>query len=192
MKKFLPIVLVILLGFTLRVHRIAEIPPGLTHDEANHGRDSINVLDGVLLFYFPLNYGSEPLYNYAVAGSMAAVGENLFALRLVNIFAGVLAIASVYLWANWALGRRTALIAAALIAVSFWPLAVSRQALRAGMLPFLGALAVIFFWQIVRNAQKQASFEATHSGDQGILTPENRAAGPFLCWQWPALPLALP
>ena len=156
MKRFLPVILIILMGFALRVHRITEVPPGLTHDEANHGRDSINVLDGVLLFYFPLNYGSEPLYNYAVAGNMALVGENLFALRLVNIFAGVLAIAAAYLWASWALGRRTALIAAALIAVSFWPLAVSRQALRAGMLPFLATLAVVFFWQIIGHAQREA------------------------------------
>jgi 4-amino-4-deoxy-L-arabinose transferase-like glycosyltransferase len=190
-KKFLPIILVILFGFALRVHRITEIPPGLTHDEANHGRDSINILDGVLLFYFPLNYGSEPLYNYAVAGSMAVIGENLFALRLVNIFAGVLVIASVYLWAGWALGRRTALVAAGLIAVSFWPLAVSRQALRAGMLPFLGALAVIFFWQIVRNAQKQASYEVSHDGDQDVVSGESRRSIPLLAIAAFALTVAL-
>jgi hypothetical protein len=190
-KKFLPIILVLLLGFTLRVHRITETPPGLTHDEANHGRDSINVLDGVLLFYFPLNYGSEPLYNYAVAATMADVVEKLFSIRIVNFFAGLLSISSVYLWANWALGRRTALIAAGLIAVSFWPLAVSRQALRAGMLPFLGTLAVIFFWQIVRNAQKQASIEAGRSGDNAVAGESRRQRLPLLAIAGFALSVAL-
>ncbi len=151
-KKFLPITLIILLAFALRTYQLTEIPPGLTHDEANHGRDSINLLDGVLLFYFPLNYGSEPLYNYVVAGNMALVGENLFALRYVNAVFGVLVIAAGYLWVNWAFGRSTAILAAALIAVSYWPLATSRQALRAGLLPFIATAGVIFFWLIFRWA----------------------------------------
>jgi predicted membrane-bound mannosyltransferase len=90
------LLLILLLAFALRTHRLTEIPPGLTHDEANHGWDSINILDGELRYYFPLNYGSEPLYNYIVAGNMALVGENLFALRLVNIFFGLLTIVTVY------------------------------------------------------------------------------------------------
>ncbi len=153
-KKYLPLILILWFAFALRTHQLTAIPPGLTHDEANHGRDSINILDGVLLFYFPLNYGSEPFYNYVVAGSMALVGENLFALRLVNVMFGLLAIAAVYLWANWAFDRRSALITASLVAVSFWPLASSRQALRAGMLPFLATAAALFFWLIFRWGQK--------------------------------------
>jgi 4-amino-4-deoxy-L-arabinose transferase-like glycosyltransferase len=151
-KKFVPLILILLLAFALRVHRLTEVPPGLTHDEANHGWDSINILDGVLLYYFPLNYGSEPLYNYTVAGSMALLGENAFALRYVNVVFGLLTIAATYLWAHWAFGRRVAVVTAGLIAVSFWPLATSRQALRAGMLPFITTAGVIFFWQIYRWA----------------------------------------
>jgi 4-amino-4-deoxy-L-arabinose transferase-like glycosyltransferase len=146
------------------MHRLTEIPPGLTHDEANHGRDSINILDGVLLFYFPLNYGSEPLYNYTVAGSMALLGESVFALRYVNVIFGLLAIAAIYLWAVWAFGRRTALITAGLMAVSFWPLATSRQALRAGMLPFVMTTGVIFFWQIYRWGARKARHGETSWG----------------------------
>ncbi len=163
-KKFSPLILILLLAFALRVYDLTEVPPGLTHDEANHGRDSINILDGVLLFYFPLNYGSEPLYNYAVAGSMAALGENLFALRYVNVVFGILTIAATYLWATWVFGRRVALLTAGLIAVSFWPLATSRQALRAGMLPFLTAAGVIFFWQLYRWAVGTATDRSTKWG----------------------------
>lgn len=162
-KKILPIILILMLAFALRTVMLTDIPPGLTHDEANHGWDSIKILDGVLRFYFPLNYGSEPLYNYLVAGVMALVGENLFALRLVNVFFGVLAVAAIYLWTKIAFSKRTALVAAGLVSVSFWPLATSRQALRAGLLPFLATSAVIFFWLIVQwgrklEAEKQAGF----------------------------------
>lgn len=144
-----PLLLILLLAFGLRLHQLTEIPPGLTHDEANHGWDSLNVLDGELLYYFPLNYGSEPLYNYIVAGNMALVGENLFGLRLVNVFFGLLTIAAAYRWGRLVFGRSTALIAAGLIAVSFWPLATSRQALRAGILPFLTVMALLMFWQLI-------------------------------------------
>ena len=148
-KKILPILLILLLAFVLRSYRLSEIPPGLTHDEANHGREAIEILDGMLRYYFPLNYGSEPLYSYTVAGMMAVLGENLLALRLVNVVFGVAAIGAVFVWAQQAFKRRVALLTAVLIAISFWPLASSREALRAGMLPFFMTVAVWFFWQII-------------------------------------------
>jgi len=85
---------ILLLAFALRVWQLTSIPPGLTHDEANHGREAIGILDGVLRYFFPLNYGSEPLYSYTVALSMAALGRGLFALRLVNVVFGLAAVAA--------------------------------------------------------------------------------------------------
>ncbi|MFN2193265.1 MAG: ArnT family glycosyltransferase [Candidatus Promineifilaceae bacterium] len=150
-KTLLLIGLILLLALAFRLYNLTGIPPGLTHDEANHSREAIEILDGVYRYYFPLNYGSEPLYSYTVAGTMALLGENLFALRLVNILFGLAAIAATAVWARQAFNKETALIAAGLLAVSFWPLVSSREALRAGMLPFFMVLAVWFFWQIVCN-----------------------------------------
>ncbi len=148
-KTLFLISLILLAALALRLFHLVQIPPGLTHDEANHGREAIEILDGQLRYYFPLNYGSEPLYSYTVSGAMALLGENLFALRLVNVLFGLAAIAATAVWARTAFDKATALVAAALLAVSFWPLASSREALRAGMLPFFMVLAVCFFWQIV-------------------------------------------
>ncbi|HID54434.1 MAG TPA: hypothetical protein EYP41_20645, partial [Anaerolineae bacterium] len=122
-KKWWPILLVLLLALALRLAFLADIPPGLTHDEANHGREAMGILDGILLFYFPLNYGSEPLYSYTAAAFMRLLGEGVVALRLVNVIFGVLAIWAAWLWSKRAFDNRTALTAAALTAVSFWPLA---------------------------------------------------------------------
>ncbi|MCZ2113096.1 MAG: phospholipid carrier-dependent glycosyltransferase [Anaerolineae bacterium] len=150
-RLLVPLLLILLLAFGLRVWGLTSLPPGLTHDEANHGREAIGILDGVLLFFFPLNYGSEPLYSYTVALFMALLGRGLFALRLVNAVFGTLTIATAYAWAASRLGRMTALTAAALMAVSFWPLASSREALRVGMLPFFMTLAVYFFWKATHD-----------------------------------------
>lgn len=147
----LPILLILLIGFALRVWNLTTIPPGLTHDEANHGREAIGILNGIFLYFFPLNYGSEPLYSYTVALFMLLLGRGLPALRLVNVVFGVGAIAVSYLWAAPRLGRPVALLGAGLMAVSFWPLATSREALRAGMLPFFMVLAVWFFWRMLET-----------------------------------------
>ncbi|HMT21197.1 MAG TPA: glycosyltransferase family 39 protein, partial [Promineifilum sp.] len=160
-----PVVLVFLLAFALRVWNLTGIPPGLTHDEANHGREAIGVLNGVFLYFFPLNYGSEPLYSYTVALFMALLGKGVFALRLVNALFGTLAVAATYAWAAPRLGRRTALLGAALMAVSFWPVAASREALRAGMLPFFMTLAVIGFWRILEITNDESSKNSLQTTD---------------------------
>jgi hypothetical protein len=148
------LVAILLAGFAFRVWDLTAIPPGLTHDEANHGREAIGILQGKLALFFPLNYGSEPLYSYTVAGLMALVGRNLLALRLVTVFFNLGTVAVTYLWARRALGLPVALLAAALIAVSFWPVAAAREALRAGMMPFFAAGAAIFFWLLFTQRRR--------------------------------------
>ena len=156
----------LLLAFVLRVWNLIGVPPGLTHDEANHSREAIGILNGVLRYFFPLNYGSEPLYSYTVALSMALFGRGVFALRLVNVVFGVLAVAATYGWAASRLGRPVALLGAALLAVSFWPLASSREALRAGMLPFFFVLATWAFWRIMEESHaKLARDDRTGKGE---------------------------
>ena len=151
--KWLPILLILLLAFALRLYALTEVPPGLTHDEANHGREAIGILQGMTLFFFPLNYGSEPLYSYTVAGSMWLLGESLFALRLVNVLFSVATIGLTYLWVQRRFDQTTALLTAVLLTITFWPLASAREALRAGMLPFFMTMAVWFFWQLVAEAK---------------------------------------
>lgn len=153
-KRLIPIVFILLVAFWLRTALLHDLPPGLTHDEANHGREALGILDGVFLFYFPLNYGSEPFYSYTVAGLMGLVGESLFALRLVNVLFGTAVLPLTYLWAKRVFNHPIALLGMGLMAFTFWPLASSRQALRAGMLPFFFGLAVLCFWQLLQRSPK--------------------------------------
>ncbi|MFO7536482.1 MAG: glycosyltransferase family 39 protein, partial [Chloroflexota bacterium] len=145
----------LLLALGLRLYGLTAVPPGLTHDEANHGREALEVLAGQWQFYFPYNYGSEPLYSYTVAAMMGLLGKNLFALRLVNVLFGLAAIGVAAVWTRRAFDRPTALLTAALLAVTFWPLASSREALRAGMLPFFLGTAVYTFWLLVYKGRRE-------------------------------------
>lgn len=149
MKKSLPF-FILLIAFALRVWQLTSVPPGLTHDEAGHGHDAAYILKGVTPIYFTVGYGREPLFDYLNAGLMAGMGASPFTLRFAAACWGMMALAATYRVARLAFDRRTALLALALMAVSFWPLATSRQALRSAMLPGEMALAVALFLQLQR------------------------------------------
>lgn len=181
MRKFqrlLPIVVILLVAFLLRTYRLTEIPPGLTHDEANHGREAMGILAGNLALFFPLNYGSEPLYSYTVAGHMLLLGKGPLALRLVNVFFGLLAISATFLWGKIAFDRRLAWFAAAIMALSFWSLASSREALRAGMMPFFTAGAMIFFWLLLQRSRTKAAEAASGAGEESGRPAGKRHTSP--------------
>lgn len=151
--KWLPLLLILLLAFGLRLYALTEVPPGLTHDEANHGREAIGILQGVWLFVFPLNYGSEPLYSYTAAASMWLFGATRFALRFVNVLFSVFTIGLSFLWVRRRFDQATAWVTAVLLTITFWPLASAREALRAGMLPFFMGTAVWFFWLLLDEVE---------------------------------------
>ncbi|MBK7219018.1 MAG: glycosyltransferase family 39 protein [Candidatus Promineofilum sp.] len=140
------IVLILLAAAGLRLVALGDVPPGMTHDEADHGLTALSILDGARALYFPIGYGREPLYDYATAVVMRATGPTILAARLTSVYFSLLLIAAVYAWARRAFGAPVALLTAAGLAGGFWPLMTARQALRSGALPAVWALAVLFFW----------------------------------------------
>ena len=62
------LLLIFLAAVFLRLYKIVEVPPGLTHDEADHGITAWSIIsEGVRDIYFTIGYGREPLYDYATA-----------------------------------------------------------------------------------------------------------------------------
>jgi len=140
------ILLILLVAAALRLAALDSAPPGMTHDEADHGLTALSILDGARALYFAIGYGREPLYDYVTAVVMRATGPTILAARLTSIYAGLLLIAAVYAWARRAFGAPVALLTAAGLASGFWPLMTARQALRSSMLPAVFSLAVLCFW----------------------------------------------
>jgi 4-amino-4-deoxy-L-arabinose transferase-like glycosyltransferase len=147
------LVLVLLVTAVLRLPNLPTIPPGLHFDEAANA-----LLTGDIAFrdYRPVFIGSytgkEVLFFYLAAGVMAGVGESLFALRLTAAFIGLLTVAATY-WAGCELlrDRRVALLAATILAVSFWHLLFSRLGFRAISQPLLQALMVAMLLRGLRR-----------------------------------------
>lgn len=136
---FLPAA-ILLLAAVLRLVDLSGAPPGLQHDEVFHAHDAFTVRQGYTPLWFTSNAGNEPLYIYLMAASTFVAGDNALGIRLTAVLCGLLTVAFTYRWARLLADRRTALLAMALLAVSFWPLWMSRVGLRAVSLPPLVAL----------------------------------------------------
>jgi 4-amino-4-deoxy-L-arabinose transferase-like glycosyltransferase len=145
--------LILLVAAALRLYALGSIPPGLTHDEADHGITAWSIVNGTRSIYFTIGYGREPFYDYATAVLMRLMGPTYLAGRLTAVFFSLLLVATLYSWVCRAFDRPTALLTAASLATSFWPLMTSRQALRSTILPTLFALAVWFFWQGLKKLE---------------------------------------
>ncbi|MDX1416959.1 MAG: glycosyltransferase family 39 protein [Candidatus Promineifilaceae bacterium] len=148
LKPYGWLLLILLAAVFLRFYNLAEIPPGLTHDEADHGITAWGITSaGVREIYFTIGYGREPLYDYATSAMMTFLGSTYLAGRITAAYFSLLLIAAMFAWVRRAFDEPTALLTAAGLAVGFWPVMTGRQALRSTLLPALLVLAILFFWR---------------------------------------------
>ena len=68
------LLIILLAAASLRLAGLVDVPPGLTHDEADHGIAAWGVVNGVRPIYFTVGYGREPLFDYATAALMTFLG----------------------------------------------------------------------------------------------------------------------
>lgn len=172
-------ILILLIGATLRLVALDSVPPGLTHDEADHGMDAAGVLDGRTPIYFTVGYGREPFYDYVTALVMLVVGRSFLASRLTAALFGVGLFVLVYIWVRlWTQNRWLALSAMAGLAVSFWGVSTSRQALRSITLPVVYLAAAIAMRRGIRVEEDV---------DDDFLPPSHRPQAEIERWTWFAL-----
>jgi 4-amino-4-deoxy-L-arabinose transferase-like glycosyltransferase len=158
-------VVTLLVGAALRLVSLSTVPPGLSHDEAYIGVTALEVwLLGRREIFFDIYNGIEPLIVYWQALYMHLFGIVPFAMRLVNVTAGVLTIALTYAMARRllaGLGARASrwggLLAAIGVSLSFWAIFVSRLALRAVTLPLLELPALYCLWRAMTDDRKSSS-----------------------------------
>ncbi|MBI4787533.1 MAG: glycosyltransferase family 39 protein [Chloroflexi bacterium] len=157
--NWIPVLLIALAAILLRVYALDRLPPGLFGDEAVEGLDALDVLAGNFAIWFHAHLGREPIYVYLVALAYAAFGITPLATRLPAIIAGLLTIpAAFFLTREWAMqhysrerATRLALLATALLAISFWHVQMTRDAHRDTLLPLVEALGYWLLWRALRT-----------------------------------------
>ena len=159
-KPLLWMVPVMAVAAWLRLAYLGSIPSCLEYDEAAIAILAGEIAQGKAHPIFIRAYtGQEALYHYLAAGTMVLAGVTPFALRLTSAFLGLLTVALTYFCARELAayagrddrgrpdgdrqdggGRWLALFSAALVAVSYWQVNLSRFGYRAIVLPPVLAL----------------------------------------------------
>jgi 4-amino-4-deoxy-L-arabinose transferase-like glycosyltransferase len=155
MRRWLPILLILLVAAALRLSALTGVPPGLQHDEVFHGHDAVTVLLGYRPLYFTSNAGNEPLFIYLMSSTVGLLGHNPWGIRFAAVICGLLTVLFTYRWIRRAHNNRTALIASALMAVSFWPIFLSRVGLRAASVPMMAALSAWVLFEAFHRQQRR-------------------------------------
>ena len=134
----------LLLGITLlaaviRLNDLAAVPPEMNSDHVETVLDGYRTAAGERNVFFANNGGRVPFHFYAQAllAQLPGLGHNLITIKLLTVLEGLLAIPCLY-WLGCAavgsrppgLGRVVGLLLAALVAVSYWHIFLSRAGLR--------------------------------------------------------------
>jgi 4-amino-4-deoxy-L-arabinose transferase-like glycosyltransferase len=131
------------LAVALRLPDLSGIPAFVHGDEAAIGLEARRILAGGTVFSF--GWAQLPSLSYAIpAATMRVLGDDLAGLRMASLIQGVLSVLVLYLLVRRLFGRRPALLAAALLAVSAWDIHFSRQGSHY-MQAQLATLLVFFF-----------------------------------------------
>ncbi|MBL8164508.1 MAG: hypothetical protein JNJ61_21140 [Anaerolineae bacterium] len=157
------LIVIMALGAYLRLSELPSIPPEMTSDHVEKILDAQSVLDGLPQVFFPNNGGRDPIQFYLMAfiSGLPGLGMNFFTLKLLSALEGLIAIPIMW-WLGRAmigdderdLGNAVGLVLAALVAVSYWHVALSRLGLRIVLTTVFTALVLIFFVRALRSNQR--------------------------------------
>ena len=137
---------VLLLAAAFRFLAIDAAPPGWRDDELiEFGMDQ-RIAQGWRPLFITEAEGHEPFYHYLHAGTLLLFGENIVGYKWQPFAFGLMTVALTFALAKRLFDVRVALLTAALMAVSFWPIMYSRLGLRhIGLLPLmLGAFYLLY------------------------------------------------
>jgi 4-amino-4-deoxy-L-arabinose transferase-like glycosyltransferase len=162
---FLLLTTIVILASFLRLFHLAAIPPGLYPDEAMDGNNALEIahgepfLSGFKVFY-PENNGREGLYVNVVAVLIKVSGgiHEPWIVRLPAAVSGILTVLGLYFLAAELFGDQVGLLAAFLLATSFWHINFSRIGFRAIMAPLFLTWAIYVLIKGFKKLENGAPF----------------------------------
>lgn len=147
------LLLILALAFFVRFTHIENIPVGLYPDEAANGVDAIHALEtGNFQIFYEANFGREGLFINIQAFFISLFGNTITGLKFASILFGTFSVLGIYLLAKELFHRRSAgLLAAFMLATSYWGINFSRIGFRAIMTTFLLTFSFYFFFRGLRS-----------------------------------------
>lgn len=148
------LILILAIGFLLRVTLLGINPAGVTADEIQQGYSAYSILKtardewGDFLPLNPRSLGDykPPLYIYLTVPFEALLGLNILSIRLPSAIAGSLTVWVIYLLAwNLFKSRKIAILAGLFTALSYWHITYSRFGWESNIGLLFFCLGLLFF-----------------------------------------------
>ncbi|MBX4186834.1 MAG: glycosyltransferase family 39 protein [Candidatus Doudnabacteria bacterium] len=162
MKKFIKnnwaLLLVLALAVFFRFWQINTLPGGLFPDEAANGLDINNMFHGQIQPFYERGNGREALFFYFLAASVALFGRGPWQHHIISAGFGVAAVLAAYFLTKRLFGKRIALLASFLMAVSSYAVTVERTAFRANTVPLLATLTLLFLVKFFQTEDKKIKY----------------------------------
>lgn len=142
MKKYLPLIIILIIALFVRVFRISEAPARLTHDEMSIGYNAYSLIKTGKDEWgetWPLSFQAFgdyklPGYIYATVPFIYSLGLDAFSLKLPSIISGIVIIVFAYLITQKISGNKyAALITALVLALNPWSIHLSRMAFESNL-----------------------------------------------------------
>lgn len=148
LKSQLPLILLILLvAAAIRIADLTRLPPGFNDDEIRGIQVAETTQQGVVASLYNVGDpagGYEGLYPTLQGILTSLIGDGLLCYRILSMWCGLISVALMYALARRLFGHFAGLGAAVALAVTFWPVLLSRSAIReALLLPLVLALLLI-------------------------------------------------
>ncbi|TXH07318.1 MAG: glycosyltransferase family 39 protein [Candidatus Moraniibacteriota bacterium] len=146
---------ILVLALFVRTYHLDSLPAGLYPDEATNGTDALLANEtGDYRLLYTNNYGREGLFINLQALAIKYFGNTIPVLKFWSVMFGTLAVLGVYLLAHELFARRIyAIVAAFLLATSYWAINFSRIGFRAIMVTFLLTFSFYFFFKGLRTSR---------------------------------------
>jgi DNA-binding beta-propeller fold protein YncE/4-amino-4-deoxy-L-arabinose transferase-like glycosyltransferase len=143
---------ILLLAAFMRFFHFFSLPFGTWYDEATTGLEVRRILQEPAfrpVFSVAMNQVAHHLYLFAL--SFRLLGDNIAALRAVNVLFGLAGVLSAYLFGREYRGQRWGLLLAFLVASMRWHINFSRIAMNGIEVPFLEFLVLYFALRAMRG-----------------------------------------
>jgi hypothetical protein len=160
--ELVALILIVLVAAFFRLYDLDELPPGLHYDEAFYGIDAMSILQRrEYPIFFMENFGREPLFSYLVAISFYLLGVSALSIRAVSAVTGIVTVLTLYFLVKEifsqekdSVSRYRGLLAAFILAISYWHVNFSREGLRAILVPLFEVLTFYFLWRGIRRGEE--------------------------------------
>ena len=154
---------IMILGASFRLQRLDEIPGEMTSDHVEIILDAHRVHHGNHMLFFPNLGGREPIHYYAISllASLPGFAVDFMTIKTVSVLESLLILPAMLLLGKEFFGARNrqfglllGMIAAALVAVSYWQSSIARLGMRVPLTALFTALLLIYLARAMRHNRR--------------------------------------